>query len=235
MSLFGLACGLSMSHESVPTQPLDFQRFTEAEMQARAIEFRQHLSRRRSVRDFSDESIPLDVVRECIRTAGTAPSGANKQPWTFCLVTNPAIKRSIREAAEAEERENYRGRMSQQWLDDLHHLGTDDVKPHIEDAPALIIVFRKPYEPAKSGKKQPNYYVSESVGIAVGMLISALHQAGFATLPHTPSPMDFLAQILNRPREERAYLLLPVGYPAKDTQVPVISRKKWQELCVEYG
>ena len=223
-----------MSHDEVPAIPLDFERVDVFEMQERARALKDRWSRRRSVRDFSTEPIPLDVVRDCIAAAAAAPSGANKQPWTFCLVTNPQLKRRIREAAEEEERANYAGRMSDRWLRDLAPLGTDANKPHIEDAPALIIVFRRPFEWAEDGGKVPSYYVNESVGIAVGMLIAALHSAGLATLPHTPSPMDFLAQILDRPANERAYLLLPVGYPIDAAHVPQIQRKKWTEICSEY-
>ena len=224
-----------MSHDEVPAIPLDFERVDVFEMQERARALKDRWSRRRSVRDFSTEPIPLDVVRDCIAAGAAAPSGANKQPWTFCLVTNPQLKRRIREAAEEEERANYAGRMSDRWLRDLAPLGTDANKPHIEDAPALIIVFRRPFEWAEDGGKVPSYYVNESVGIAVGMLIAALHSAGLATLPHTPSPMDFLAQILDRPANERAYLLLPVGYPIDAAQVPQIQRKKWPDVCVEYN
>ena len=224
-----------MSHDEGPAIPLDFERVDVFEMQERARALKDRWSRRRSVRDFSTEPIPLDVVRDCIAAAAAAPSGANKQPWTFCLVTNPQLKRRIREAAEEEERANYAGRMSDRWLRDLAPLGTDANKPHIEDAPALIIVFRRPFEWAEDGGKVPSYYVNESVGIAVGMLIAALHSAGLATLPHTPSPMDFLAQILDRPANERAYLLLPVGYPIDAAHVPQIQRKKWPDVCVEYN
>ncbi len=224
-----------MSHDEGPSIPLEFERFDVTEMQERARALKDHWARRRSVRDFSTEPIPLDVVRNCIAAAATAPSGANKQPWTFCLVTDPELKRRIRVAAEEEERANYAGRMSDRWLRDLAPLGTDANKPHIEDAPALIIVFRRPFEFAADGGKEPSYYVNESVGIAVGMLIAALHSAGLATLPHTPSPMDFLGQILHRPANERAYLLLPVGYPLEGARVPQIQRKKWPEICVEFS
>lgn len=223
-----------MTYDSPSMKPLGFQRLPENRMAELAKARLASLALRRSVRSFSTEPIPLDVVRACIAAAGTAPSGANKQPWTFCLVTSPELKRRIRQAAEEEERINYSGRMSDRWLKDLAHLGTDAIKPHLEEAPALIVIFRKPYEILEDGQKAPNYYVSESVGIASGILISALHEAGLATLTHTPSPMDFLGQILNRPEEERAYLLLPVGYPANDAQVPDISRKNWEEICFEY-
>lgn len=213
---------------------LQFNRLPVEEMHAASERLLAHWSRRRSVREFSTESVPLEVIRRCIAAAGTAPSGANKQPWTFCLVTDPELKRQIRHAAEAEERLNYGGRMSADWLADLAPLHTDASKPHIEEAPALVAVFRRPFECGPDGQKQPNYYVNESVGIAVGMLIAALHEAGLATLPHTPSPMDFLGQILHRPTNERAFLLMPIGYPAIGAQVPAIERKNWAELCVEF-
>ncbi len=216
-------------------KPLAFERLPGEEMLRRSEAVRAAWARRRSVRDFSTDPVPLEVLRNCIAAAGTAPSGANKQPWAFCLVTNAALKSRIRAAAEEEERENYGARMSAQWKSDLAHLGTDAHKPHIEDAPALIIVFRRPYERDENGQKRPNYYVTESVGIAVGMLIAALHESGLVTLPHTPSPMDFLGQILHRPPEERAYLLMPVGYPADGAQVPDISRKKQEEICFEFN
>jgi len=219
---------------SVPTLPLQFSRRSPDEMALEAAAFRDHLARRRSVRHFSPDSIPLDVVRACIASACTAPSGANKQPYTFCLITDPAIKLAIREAAEREEYENYHGRMPAEWVRELQPLGTDHHKPHLEIAPALIAVFRKSWEPEADGTRARNYYVAESTGIAVGFLIAALHQAGLACLTHTPSPMDFLGRILGRPEHEKAYLLLPVGYPALDCQVPDIHRKTLSELLVEF-
>jgi nitroreductase len=190
--------------------------------------------RRRSVRDFSDEPVPLDVVRRCIETAAQAPSGANKQPWTFVLVTDPELKRRIREGAEAEERAFYAGRASERWLADLEPLGTDAKKPFLETAPALIAVFAQRHGPEDAGGEPArHYYVAESVGIACGFLIAALHHAGLATLTHTPSPMKFLGQILERPDNERPYLLLPVGYPAPDCEVPDIERKPLDTVLFE--
>ena len=217
--------------------PLNFERLSEEEMRQTADRMFERFNARRTVRHFSTDALPLDVVRQCIRAAGTAPSGAHKQPWHFCLVTDPAIKKQIREAAEKEEYENYHGRMNEAWLDDLKPFGTDHSKPHLEDAPALIVVFRQSWTPdaaAASGKSQ-NYYVQESVGIASGMLLSALHECGIATLTHTPSPMGFLAEILERPSHEKAFLLIPIGYPAEGCQVPDIQRKSWEKLATEHG
>lgn len=216
------------------TLPLKFSRRAPDEMATTAAAFKNHMARRRSVRHFASDPIPLDVVRDCIATACTAPSGANKQPYTFCLVTDPAIKSAIREAAEREEYENYHGRMPAEWVRELQPLGTDYLKPHLEDAPALIAVFRKSWEPEADGTRARNYYVAESTGIAVGFLIAALHHAGLACLTHTPAPMDFVGRILGRPEHEKAYLILPVGYPTLDCQVPDIQRKGLNELLVEF-
>lgn len=192
------------------------------------------MHKRRSIREFSSEKIPDEVIENIIRAAGTAPSGANKQPWTFCVVSDAAIKKQIREAAELEEEKNYAERMNDEWLKDLKPLGTDAQKEFLEIAPALIVVFKKPYDLDASGTKQQNYYVNESVGIACGMLISAIHHAGLVTLTHTPSPMNFLEKILNRPSNERAFLLLPVGYPSEQAKVPNIQRKDLHEICFPY-
>jgi nitroreductase len=213
-----------------PVKPLAFTRLPEAEMGERAGAFLEELRARRSVRAFSDEAIPLDVVRQCIATAAQAPSGANKQPWTFVLVTDPVSKREIREGAEAEEREFYGGRAGARWLTDLAPFGTSWDKPFLESAPALIAVFAQKYG---TELEERHYYVSESVGIACGFLIAALHHAGFATLTHTPSPMHFLAKILGRPANERPYLLLPVGYPAEGCVVPDVVRKSPSEYLFE--
>lgn len=217
-----------------PFVPLDFQRLDEATMRTRARAFADTAARRRSVRAFAPDPVPLDVLEECVRAAGTAPSGAHKQPWTFALVTDPALKRRIREAAEAEERENYGGRMNEEWLADLRPFGTDADKPFLEVAPALIVVFRHAWEERGSGERGQNYYTQESVGIAAGMLLAALHAAGLATLTHTPSPMGFLSEVLGRPKNEKAFLLVPVGYPAEGCQVPDLRRKGLDEICVRY-
>ena len=193
-------------------------------MQQQAREFYQLMSKRRSVRDFSDQPVPASVLEDAILAAGTAPSGANMQPWHFVVVQNPEVKRKIRLAAEVEERELYENRASEEWLDALAPLGTDANKPFLETAPALIAIFLKKITIDEQGEKHKNYYTSESVGIATGMLITALHNAGLATLTHTPSPMKFLSQILERPSHERPFLLLVTGYPAAGTLVPDIKR-----------
>jgi len=192
------------------------------------------LDERRSVRDFSDKQVPKQVIENLIISASTAPSGAHKQPWTFCAISNPALKTQIRKEAEIEEKESYENRMSERWKKDLEPLATDMHKPFLEIAPWLIIAFKKVYELGDDGEKHNNYYVNESIGIACGMLISAIHNAGLVTLTHTPSPMNFLAKILNRPKNERAFLLLPVGYPKTPAYVPDIHRKELDEVAVFY-
>jgi nitroreductase len=192
------------------------------------------MDKRRSVRVFSDKPVPFEVVENMVKTASTAPSGAHKQPWTFCVVSDLEIKKQIRQAAEEEEYTNYHGRMSEAWLEDLKVFGTDWQKPFLEIAPYLIIVFKKAYDFDKNNQKSKNYYVNESVGIACGFLISAIHQAGLVTLTHTPSPMNFLQKILNRPENERPYLLIPVGYPVENVEVPNIDRKGLGEIMVVY-
>lgn len=204
------------------------------EMKQRSFDFYQQMDKRRSVRTFSDESIPQEVIENIIKTASTAPSGAHKQPWTFCVVSNPDLKKKIRDAAEAEERESYENRMSERWKDDLKPLATDAHKPFLEDAPYLIVLCKKAYDFDEDGNKVNNYYVNESVGIAAGMLITAIHNAGLVTLTHTPSPMNFLTDLLERPKNERAFLLLPVGYPKDPTYVPELKRKNLEEIAVFY-
>jgi len=211
--------------------PLVWERLEQAEQLRRARAFEQLMSRRRSVRAFSEEPVPPELLECAIRTAGLAPSGANKQPWKFVLVDDQAIKREIRLAAEAEERENYQRRMSQEWLRDLEPLGTDWHKEFLEQAPVLIVVFKERFG-LREGTRRKHYYVDESVGIACGMLIVALHQAGLACLTHTPSPMNFLARILRRPSNEVPFLLMPVGYPATGATVPRIERKPLDEILV---
>ena len=196
--------------------------------------FYEWMESRRSVRDFSDKPVPKEVIQNIIRSASTAPSGAHKQPWTFCVVSDPDIKKQIRKAAEKEEFEGYNGRMSETWINDLKPLGTDWHKPFLETAPYLIIVFKKAFDIKGSGEKGNNYYVNESVGIASGFLLAAIHDAGLVTLTHTPSPMNFLTKILNRPSNERPFLLLPVGYEAEEVYVPNNRRKDLEEVSVFY-
>ncbi|MBA2606329.1 MAG: nitroreductase family protein [Acidobacteriota bacterium] len=202
---------------------------SQAEQIKRAEEFYVNLNQRRTVRDFSDEEVPFEIVEKAILTAGTAPSGANMQPWRFVVVRDKEIKRQIREAAEKEEFESYHGRMSEKWLRRLAQLGTDEHKPFLEIAPYLIVVFRI-NSVTENGETEPTYYSQESVGIAVGMLLAALHNAGLATLTHTPSPMKFLQEILQRPKTEVPFVLIPVGYPAKGATVPDIKRKTLAEI-----
>tara|TARA_B110000967_G_scaffold183669_1_gene202523 strand:+ start:5363 stop:6055 length:693 start_codon:yes stop_codon:yes gene_type:complete len=197
--------------------------------------FFQEMYWRRSVRDFSDKPVPKSVIENIIKTASTAPSGAHKQPWFFCVIESAELKSQIRKAAEEEERKSYEGRMSKEWLNDLKPLGTNHSKPFLEIAPYLIIVFKKPYDLSKEEEKLQNYYVNESVGIACGMLITAIHQAGLVTLTHTPSPMNFLTKLLERPSNERAFLLLPVGYPVTEAYVPDIERKNLDEVSKFYS
>lgn len=204
-----------------------------AEMLQRSREFYHFMDKRRTVRDFSDKPVPLEVIENIVMTASSAPSGAHKQPWAFCVVSDPKIKRQIREAAEKEEYQNYHGRMPDEWLADLAPFGTDWRKPFLETAPYLIIVFKKAYN-LIDGKKKKNYYVNESVGLAAGFLLAAIHHAGLASLTHTPSPMNFLQEILARPENERPFLLIPVGYPADDARVPNIFRKDPEEVMVLY-
>ena len=211
--------------------PLDFVELTPAIMQARAEEFLQTAQRRRSVRQFSDRAVPREIIETCIRAAGTAPSGANMQPWHFAVVSDAAVKRRIREEAEKEERAFYEERAPDDWLEALAPLGTDASKPFLETAPWLIAVFQQRFGEDETGRRQKHYYATESVGLATGMLISALHRAGLATLTHTPSPMGFLSEILERPRTERPFVLLVVGYPAPDAEVPDIQRKSLDEIA----
>lgn len=191
------------------------------------------MDQRRSVRHLSEREISDELIDNIIMTAGTAPSGANKQPWTFCVVRDPVIKSNIREAAEKEEYESYHSRMPPEWLEDLAPLGTDWQKPFLEIAPVIIVVFRKSHELVKDQKKK-NYYVQESVGIACGFLLSAIHQAGLVSLTHTPSPMNFLQEILQRPENEKPFLLIPVGHPAVDAIVPDIHRKNLDQIRFKY-
>lgn len=219
--------------------PLDFERLTPGEQLRRSEDFLTRIAKRRTVRDFSDEPVPWELVRNAVRAAALAPSGANRQPWRFVVVSDPAVKREIRIAAEAEEKESYERRMPEEWLEALAPLGTDWHKVFLEAAPYLIVVFKMDFEPAPAGGiddgsavKRKNYYASESVGIACGFLLAALHFSGLATLTHTPSPMGFLNRILGRPAHEKPYLLIPVGYPAAGAKVPDIPRKAEEEVLL---
>ncbi|MCF7804689.1 MAG: nitroreductase family protein [Candidatus Marinimicrobia bacterium] len=200
------------------------------EMQKRARRFYHHLRKRRSVRDFSDRDVPRDIIAQCIRVAGTAPSGANMQPWHFVAVQDSAIKSKIREAAETEEREFYENRAPDDWLEALEPLGTDPEKPFLKEAPWLIAIFAETYGLNEDSSKRKHYYVKESVGIATGILITAVHNAGLVSLTHTPSPMGFLNEILDRPENEKPFLLLVVGYPSESLTVPDISKKQLDEI-----
>jgi nitroreductase len=201
------------------------------EMRQRAIEFRQNMQRRRTVRQFSERPMPHEVIEECLLTAGSAPNGANLQPWHFVVVSDPKVKHEIRIAAEQEEKEFYERRAPQEWLDALSVIGTDEHKPFLETAPCLIVIFGKTHSHLADGRRVKNYYVNESVGIATGFLITAIHNAGLVSLTHTPSPMGFLNEILNIPPGEKPFLILVVGYPAEDAQVPVIEKKQLEEIA----
>jgi iodotyrosine deiodinase len=211
--------------------PLEFERLSSDEQFARAREFLERMGTRRSVRQFSREPVPFELVANAIATAGTAPSGANQQPWTFVVVSDAAVKHEIRLAAEAEEREAYEHRMTEEWLLALEPLGTDWRKPHIDDAPYVIVAFEQAYG-LDGDRRWKHYYAKESVGIAVGLLLASLHLAGLATLTHTPSPMGFLARLLDRPRNERAFCLIPAGYPAENSTVPKLEKKGLAEILV---
>lgn len=209
-----------------PTVPLDsYREFSVDEMRDRVNEFYADVDRRRTVREFSDRPVPRDIIETALQAAGTAPSGANLQPWHFVVITGPETKQKIRVAAEAEEREFYEHRASPEWLEALEPLGTDSNKPFLETAPCLIAIFLQKYGELPDGRKVKHYYPVESTGLATGILITALHRAGLASLTHTPSPMKFLNEILDRPKSERPFLLLVVGYPADDATVPDIERK----------
>ncbi len=215
--------------------PFEGRTYSENEMLQRSKAFYEEMNKRRSVRTFSNQEVPVSVIENIIKTAATAPSGAHKQPWTFCVVSQVEIKKEIRKAAEKEEYESYTHRMSESWKEDLKPMATDWNKPFLENAPYLIVIFKKAFDYDEEGQKVQNYYVNESVGIAAGMLITAIHQAGLVTLTHTPSPMNFLQKILDRPDNERPYLLLPVGYPDKKAKVPDLKRKTLEEIAVFYA
>ncbi|MFK7913351.1 MAG: nitroreductase family protein [Pseudomonadales bacterium] len=209
----------------------EYVELPEAVMQQRAVDLCADMNRRRSVRSFANRAVPRDIIESCLMAASSAPSGANQQPWQFVCVSDPATKQQIRRAAEAEEQRFYEDRASQTWLDDLAPLGTDARKPFLEHAPWLIAIFGQKWSVDADGTKHKHYYVNESVGIATGMLITALHHVGLATLTHTPSPMGFLREVLGRPAIERPFLLLVVGYPDADATVPAIERKALSDIA----
>ena len=211
---------------------LVYERLPLAEMQRRAAAWSAELNRRRSTREFSTENVPRELIEQAIRSAGTAPSGAHQQPWTYVAIGDPALKQQIREAAEAEEYRTYTERMSEQWRTALAKLGTDWVKSHITDAPWIVVLFKRRYEMLPDGAQEKNFYVSESVGISAGLFLSAIHHMGLVTLTHTPNPMRFLAELLDRPSNESAVLLFPVGYPAAGARVPQLDRKSLDEISV---
>jgi iodotyrosine deiodinase len=217
-----------MSHDRVP---LDFRRLPPDQMRERAARFHEEIARRRTVRDFAPDAVPREIIAACLAAAGCAPSGANQQPWRFVAISDPAVKKAIREAAEAEERLFYERRATDEWRAALAPLGTDASKPFLEDAPWLIAVFYEAYGRAGDGAREKRFYPMDSAGIATGFLIAALHHAGLATLTHTPSPMAFLNSILGRPANERPFVLLVAGYPAEGATVPAISRRPLQEIA----
>ncbi|MFI8432942.1 nitroreductase family protein [Streptomyces sp. NPDC079020] len=217
-------------YRPVPYRP---ERMAAEESLAHAERLRRRMDERRTVRRFSTDPVPGQVLRDAIACAATAPSGAHQQPWTFVLVKDPEVRRRIREAAEHEEKISYDGRLGEEWLEALRPLGTDAVKAHMTDAPALIVVFQQRYWLGEDGTRHKHYYVDESVGIAVGMLLSALHLSGLAALIHTPSPMRFLREVLERPENEKAFAVIPVGYPAEDCDVPDLVRKSLDQVIVE--
>jgi iodotyrosine deiodinase len=215
-----------------PFVDLEFSRRSLDESRARAAEFYEEMNRRRTTRHFATDPVPRDLIELAIRTAGTAPSGAHQQPWTFVAVSDPDLKHHIRDAAEREEHAFYHGKAPQEWIEALVPLGTDEHKPHLTDAPWVVILFRRTYGLRDDGSKRPYYYTEESCGIAAGLFIAAVHRMGLVTLTHTPNPMGFLRELLDRPVNERAMLVMPVGYPAEGAQVPMLSRKPLDEISV---
>lgn len=220
------------SARAVPLRPLEFTRWSPEESVARARLFYDELSRRRTTRHFSSEPVPRELIELAIRTAGTAPSGAHQQPWMFVAVSDAGLKREIRLAAEREEHAFYHGRAPAEWIEALAPLGTDEHKPHLTDAPWVVVLFRQAHGLDADGSKRTYYYTQESCGIAAGLFVAAIHHMGLVTLTHTPNPMRFLAELLERPANEKAMLVLPVGYPASDAEVPDIARKQLAEISV---
>lgn len=222
-----------MSEKKYPFIKYSGASYSDDEMIKRSEEFYSWADRRRSVRDFSDKPVPLEVMKNILMTASTAPSGAHKQPWTFCLISNKELKSRLRALAEEEEKKSYSGRMSEEWLKDLEPLGTDWQKEFIDIAPWIVVVMKRAYEIGENGSKKNNYYVSESVGLASGFLLMAVHNAGLVALTHTPSPMNFIAKALERPENERPFLLIPVGHPSESAEVPEIYRKE-ENAVIQY-
>lgn len=223
-----------MSKKEYPYIPFKGKDYSTEEMIEKSRSFYEWSDKRRSVRDFDSKPVPKEVMENILMTASTAPSGAHKQPWTFCLISNDSLKSKLRALAEEEEKKSYGGRMSDEWLEDLAPLGTDWQKEFIDIAPWIVVVMKRPYELQADGTKRQNYYVSESVGLASGFLLMAVHNAGLVALTHTPSPMNFIAKALERPENERPFLLIPVGYPAENAKVPDITRKSKEEVIVSY-
>ena len=223
-----------MSTKKYPFIPYTGETFSSDEMKTRSASFYAWADQRRSVRDFSDKPVSKEVMEDIIMTASSAPSGAHKQPWTFCLISNSELKSKLRALAEEEEKKSYEGRMSEEWLQDLEPLGTNWVKEFIDIAPWIVVVMKRAYEIDEDGTKHNNYYVSESVGLAAGFFLMAVHNAGLVALTHTPSPMNFISKALNRPENERPFLLIPVGYPADNAEVPALQRKSKEEVIHYY-
>ena len=222
------------SDETTAFVPYNPPCYSDSEMLEKSANFFRLMNGRRSVRDFSDRDVPEEVIQNIVKTAGTAPSGAHKQPWQFCIVRNKDLKHQIRLLAEEEEKINYSGRMSERWIKDLEPFGTNPIKEFIDIAPWIIIVLKKTWDFDENGQQTQNYYVNESVGIACGFLIAAIHNAGLVTLTHTPSPMNFIAKALKRPENEKPFLLLPVGYPAANCMVPNLVRKPLEDIAINF-
>lgn len=218
------------------TNFIPYQRevFSNEEMIEKSNSYFEWIDKRRTVRDFSSKSFPIEIIQNIVKAASTAPSGAHKQPWTFCVVSDPEMKKKIREAAEKEEYENYHRRMSDEWLKDLEPFATNHIKEFLEIAPYLIVVMKKSYDIEEEGEKRTNYYVNESVGLAAGFLLAAIHEAGLVALTHTPSPMMFLKRLLDRPKNEQPFLLIPVGLPTDNVEVPDIRRKPLEDVIAYY-
>lgn len=224
-----------MQNKDFSLIPFSRERYSDEEIAKRTKEFFNWADERRSVRDYTSEPIPREVMENLIMTGSTAPSGAHKQPWTFCLISNAQLKSKLRVLAEEEEKKSYEGRMSDEWLEDLAPLGTDWEKEFIDVAPWIVIIMKRPFEYQEDGSKRQNYYVNESVGLAAGFFLMAVHNAGLVALTHTPSPMNFIAKALDRPNNERPFLLIPVGHPAKNAEVPDIRRKEKEDVIAFYG